>query len=310
MATKICDECRRMAAWMCESNSQMVGETNVWQDSLPSNEFPRSARHPLVLEPAALGCSLCVLIHRAASEKMAITLDPREGSESTSAHCCPKLSLIDWGDRRGPCKYVALSYSWGMVHPIKTTRASVALHRQGVDIESLPRTFRDVVTVARHLHVNFIWIDSLCIVQDDVRDWETECPRMGDVYRNAFLVVAASDAPDSTVGFLNRYCDHSLDFGQMVSLPCPKCSTAYPNMGADETSFFIEALPADPRVIQPRHKTRHLATRGWAFQERLLASRYLSVSSRNMEWECGECVQKDELHYPRSHSTWPDRKAN
>ncbi|KAK3323124.1 heterokaryon incompatibility protein-domain-containing protein [Cercophora scortea] len=416
MATDICDECRRMAAWICESNSEMVGEKNIWQDSNPSNEFPRSGRHPLVLESAAPGCRSCVLIHRAASQRMAIAIDPyvmrtiqgkeistglaikteyaelqTPGSEikqgkvldrlilrsssaylhenlaefgvrtmQTSAaihssvnnrlnarspdldlvsqwvkHCAdnhssclattgagggppsrllhiagPKLCLVDWGEKRGPCQYIALSYCWGMVHPIKTTRASVASHRQGVDIESLPRTFRDVITVAQKLHVSYIWIDSLCIIQDDVQDWEAECPRMGDVYRNAFLVVAASDATDSTVGFLHSYCDHSLDSGQVVSLPCPKCSASRPNLEAEATSFFIEALPANPLTIRPQDKPRHLATRGWAFQERLLASRYLSVSSRNMEWECGECVQKDELHHPRSHSTWPDRKAN
>jgi hypothetical protein len=54
--------------------------------------------------------------------------------------------------------------------------------------------------VARKLHVRYLWIDSLCIIQDDTEDWRTESLRMDQVYKNALLNIAATAASDSRRG--------------------------------------------------------------------------------------------------------------
>lgn len=69
-------------------------------------------------------------------------------------------------------RYIALSHCWGPPerHPLMTTHATLKDHEAGIELASLPRSFRDAITVCRHLGVEYIWIDCLCIVQDDGYD--------------------------------------------------------------------------------------------------------------------------------------------
>ncbi|CAI6045689.1 unnamed protein product [Clonostachys chloroleuca] len=88
-------------------------------------------------------------------------------------------------------RYAALSYCWGLEShardQLKTTTASEERMRLGIPMESLTRTIRDAVQVARAFKIPFLWVDSLCIIQDDIADWEREASRMGIVYSNAFV---------------------------------------------------------------------------------------------------------------------------
>jgi hypothetical protein len=67
----------------------------------------------------------------------------------------------------------------------------------------LPRTFQDAVLVTRRLGVKYLWIDSLCIIQDDVEDWQTESGKMADIYSDAYLVIGANRSADCNGGFLD-----------------------------------------------------------------------------------------------------------
>jgi hypothetical protein len=60
--------------------------------------------------------------------------------------------------------------------------------------------------IARYLEFDYLWIDCLCILQDDREDWNREAARMADVYSNAALTIAASRSPDCDDGFLSE-CD-------------------------------------------------------------------------------------------------------
>lgn len=66
----------------------------------------------------------------------------------------------------------------------------------------LPKTYQDAITLARAMNVRFVWIDSLCITQDDVTDWQRESTAMSTVYRNALLTVAATRSTDGNKGCL------------------------------------------------------------------------------------------------------------
>ncbi|KAK0733067.1 heterokaryon incompatibility, partial [Lasiosphaeria miniovina] len=99
-------------------------------------------------------------------------------------------------------EYVALSYAWGKHYPLTTKRASLATRLAGIPIKDLPKTFRDAVVLARFLGIPSLWIDSLCIVQDDPHDWEIESSRMAAVYSNAVLTVAADEAKKAREGCL------------------------------------------------------------------------------------------------------------
>lgn len=103
-------------------------------------------------------------------------------------------------------RYCALSHCWGPVEkrPLRTTTENVAEHLQGIAIFQLPKTFREAVEFTRGVGIEYLWIDSLCIVQDDHNDWHSESATMCSIYEHAELVIAAAGAEDSTQGLLSH----------------------------------------------------------------------------------------------------------
>ncbi|KAH9889403.1 heterokaryon incompatibility protein-domain-containing protein [Cubamyces lactineus] len=99
--------------------------------------------------------------------------------------------------------YVALSYVWGGLQPHRTCRANLASYMDGIDTTSLPQTIRDAIYVTHALGFRFLWIDSLCIVQDWREDLQRELGRMRHIYRHAFLTIDAASADNVNHGFLH-----------------------------------------------------------------------------------------------------------
>ncbi|KAL1614359.1 hypothetical protein SLS54_009786 [Diplodia seriata] len=98
--------------------------------------------------------------------------------------------------------YVALSHCWGPPdkHPLRTTTATLAKHLKGIEFEQLPKTFQDAAIITRALGLKYLWIDSLCILQDNEDEWREEVGKMGSLYQLATLTVAASGAHDASEG--------------------------------------------------------------------------------------------------------------
>ncbi|KAK3996172.1 heterokaryon incompatibility protein-domain-containing protein [Cladorrhinum sp. PSN332] len=165
--------------------------------------------------------------------------------------------------------YVTLSHRWGLSHFIKLTSPDLGKFRQGLPISELPNTFQDAILVTRSLGIRYIWIDSICISQDDDKiDWVKEAPRMHQVYGHArFNIVAAhSEGPEGT---LFRLRDPSL-----------------------AESIVAESLEDEIQIIWDRDTTYEdfnqapLMERGWVFQERLLAPRMLHFGKNQVYWRC------------------------
>lgn len=91
-------------------------------------------------------------------------------------------------------KYMTLSHCWGDTHPMTTTRESSIERKAGILISDLPETFKHFVLLANALGVEYIWIDSLCIIQDDHDDWAREGGKMALVYAHSYLNIAAAHA--------------------------------------------------------------------------------------------------------------------
>ena len=87
--------------------------------------------------------------------------------------------------------YIALSHCWGKNPIVRTTTSTLAQRKQGIEISLLPPTFRDAIIIARRLDVRYLWIDSLCIIQDDELDWQTESAKMSTIYQHALLTISA-----------------------------------------------------------------------------------------------------------------------
>ncbi|XP_014554914.1 hypothetical protein COCVIDRAFT_82223, partial [Bipolaris victoriae FI3] len=89
-------------------------------------------------------------------------------------------------------RYIALSHCWGLREPITTTKDNFDRHvKEGIEIDDLPQTFRDAVEVVRALGFQYLWIDSLCIVQQDCEDWQREAAQMPEVYANAAVTITS-----------------------------------------------------------------------------------------------------------------------
>ncbi|VUC29064.1 unnamed protein product [Clonostachys rosea] len=191
-------------------------------------------------------------------------------------------------------QWVALSHCWGKKknHPLKTTRQTLAQHLKAIPMSSMSKTFADAVTVCRSLGIQFLWIDSLCIVQDDEDEWEKESKMMGTVYEHAVLTLAASDAIDSTRGlFLERPYAHI----KFPSVQLPLLTTESDT--GRETTLGSYSVGIDWRQ-EPFMTYLHphwtpLVTRGWCTQELILSRRVVHFLSEGMLWVCRDKAEDE-----------------
>ena len=194
------------------------------------------------------------------------------------------VALADSNQTRGP--YIALSHCWGLVTPLRTTATNYSDHAKGIKVSNLPRTFRDAVAVAQYFNFEYLWIDSLCIIQDSREDWERECPHMSDIYSNAALTIAAHDAANSSVGFL---ADYPQSLFSPVEVP----------IKTNDGTQSLAVVEYSPQGFYNSSKWQStLSSRGWVLQERVLSPRILSFHRSRLIWECNRHVRSDDRHRP------------
>jgi hypothetical protein len=99
-------------------------------------------------------------------------------------------------------KYATLSYCWGKMKQVMTTRETLATFTNGIEVGTLPKTLRDAISSTQQLQIPYLWIDSLCIIQDDQDDMTREISRMPQIYKNAVVTISAAIAQDCGEGFL------------------------------------------------------------------------------------------------------------
>jgi hypothetical protein len=134
--------------------------------------------------------------------------------------------------------YIALSYCWGRAEQLKTTTITYLDMLAGIPTSELAATVRDVICVASELCIQYIWVDSLCIIQDDIKDWAHEASLMKDIYSNAELTVAASHGRDTSAGLFN----HRLLPYHDLRVPGTNIRVQYePNRYKTATQSFHEA---------------------------------------------------------------------
>ncbi|KAE8347136.1 heterokaryon incompatibility protein-domain-containing protein [Aspergillus arachidicola] len=122
-------------------------------------------------------------------------------------------------------RYICLSYCWGAEgSPVQLKKATLSRFQQHIERKTLPLTFQHAIHVTRQLGVKYLWIDSLCIVQDDSEDWREQCPRMAEIYHNAYITLAASAAPNPRAGLYftsdERYCGNVTNRRHVNAFTC------------------------------------------------------------------------------------------
>lgn len=115
-----------------------------------------------------------------------------------------KISLhISNKETRGS-PYVTLSHCWGKGPITRLWTSNLESMRDSLEIGVLLRAFQDAIKVTRRLKIRYLWIDSLCIVQDSISDWEAESAVMGQIYEHSLVNIAATSAVDSQKGFISQ----------------------------------------------------------------------------------------------------------
>ena len=145
--------------------------------------------------------------------------------------------------------------------------------QKGFHHSIMPRTLRDAAAVTRELGLRYLWVDSLCIIQDSDEDKSKEIRNMGDIYHGAFYTISATNSSSVYDGFLG----HKLEEQDSIELPfpCPDVS--------GHTSGSIRVRRVGPYMAD---YDEPLNSRAWALQERLLSPRLLDYTSLHVAWRC------------------------
>jgi hypothetical protein len=167
-------------------------------------------------------------------------------------------------------RYVALSYTWGKAAVFATKKAHIKTLQahNGVQkyIDHFPRAVKESIELVRYLGVRYIWVDSLCIVQDSRDSLELNLNMMDQIYGNAHFTLCAADNPDATAGLVAL--DRS-NLSETSKIPVPTRL----KQRIEEYSPGVRLMVSQLAESYVR-KTRW-SSRAWTFQERVLSTRCL-----------------------------------
>jgi len=178
------------------------------------------------------------------------------------------LQLREGGSERA--EYACLSHRWCHVPLLRMLSADLEAWKRNIVFSSLPATFQDAVVFTRKAGLRYLWIDAMCIMQNDPNDWERECSRMADVFSFSTLTLAATSAKDDSHG-LFRLIEPPSRFNVTESKGRVRDLIVYESR---LTSLSRELTRA------------HLVSRAWAYQERLLSPRVLHFCNGFLVFEC------------------------
>ncbi|KAK0721850.1 heterokaryon incompatibility protein-domain-containing protein [Lasiosphaeria miniovina] len=174
-------------------------------------------------------------------------------------------------------KYISLSYCWGVgvQHAVELRDHNLADLLICLPEKNLTKTHQEAIQLTRELGIRYLWIDSLCIIQDNLGDWESESKRMASVYGGAELTIIAGRAADSREGFVaNNYASRK-DVPQPVPLMCGP----NPLTGEGDLGHLYVCIPRS-KAIGP------VTSRGWCFQEAIFSTRAILFCEEQLSFRC------------------------
>ncbi|KAH8880426.1 HET-domain-containing protein, partial [Thozetella sp. PMI_491] len=169
------------------------------------------------------------------------------------------------------CRYVALSYVWGGIDNYQTTKSNKS-HDPLTEDEIIPfrrkrfpKTIRDALRVTKMIGERYLWVDALCIVQDDEDEKAKTFPAMNNIYRHAQLTIVAADGSNADAGL--RGLDPGSRHVQSV-------------VGSVDNIFLTLEEPA------PELARSVWSTRAWTYQEQQLSRRLLIFAHDRVYYQC------------------------
>ncbi|ORY18240.1 heterokaryon incompatibility protein-domain-containing protein [Clohesyomyces aquaticus] len=184
--------------------------------------------------------------------------------------------------------YAALSHCWGRKQIITTTRITLSDRLNVIPWESLSKTFQDAVIIARGIGLEYLWIDSLCILQDDPDDWDVQSSLMASIYSNASVVIAATASKDGDGGCFPHRSTIQFNGCRLDG----STFSVYARRNTCHPEFESHSEPSSRLHKEMEEKWQlPLFHRAWTFQERLVARRIIHCLEGVFMWECLECTR-------------------
>jgi hypothetical protein len=179
------------------------------------------------------------------------------------------LRLFKGSELHEKFQYVTLSHCWGGFKPVFLTSGSIQEMKLSIKADTLPKTFQDAISITRQLGFRYLWIHSLCIIQDSKDDWQQEALRMKDVYQQAMLNIAAAKSPDGRGG-----CFTERD----------SCLVMSHTTGIDWEGYRGKYRLIDTNLRKDEVINTPLESWGWVLQERLLSTKKVYFSKNQVFW--------------------------
>ncbi|KAK0613318.1 heterokaryon incompatibility protein-domain-containing protein [Immersiella caudata] len=187
-------------------------------------------------------------------------------------------------------QYAALSHVWGVADiAVKTTLQKLQSYLVRIPYTELPPTFQDAVAMARALGIRYIWIDSLCIIQDSPPDWEEESSKMGATYQGAWVTLSTGTAES---------CQMKSNVRDILPCMQPFYFKKKSDDACDSQDNVVAMSFRPSRSVRPQDFNRYpIHSRGWVFQEKMLSRRILHMTNTELVWQCHTTGQT-ESHCP------------
>lgn len=194
--------------------------------------------------------------------------------------------------------YTTLSHCWGTSEshqPLCTTQDTYSSMTAGIHWSDVPHLFRHAILLTRALGCRYIWIDSLCIIQGDEKDWIEHSASMADIYSYGYLNIAAAAATNSSGSLFQERQEfvrivESVEYGPVDTHTIePTVATLAPvHVRRSHQHTHSCVLGVDN---QSMNAVNPLLERAWVFQEQLLSRRAVFFTSSELLWQCQECVR-------------------
>ncbi|KAJ9663998.1 hypothetical protein H2198_000501 [Neophaeococcomyces mojaviensis] len=185
--------------------------------------------------------------------------------------------VVDTDEFPSNTSYLTLSHSWGDGKFLKLLSTNWQLLYSSIPVNELSRTHRDALSLTRRLGYQYIWIDSLCIIQDSSDDWKSQSTQMASIYGNSTCNIAAENASRRGGCFIRR--------NALMQRPCQltQSSDVDPAEGIYAHPYHTSNWSAFPNHY---YSSVPLLGRAWVQQERMLSPRILYFGGSEIHWEC------------------------
>ncbi|KAF7568992.1 HET domain protein [Pyrenophora tritici-repentis] len=270
----VSEKVRNLRAFTIYTKSGKAFDRAVWSDNDPTDIKARSATIREWLTECKAHHSSCRKTLKSNTPLSARILAIQELGRD---NYIVKLIPTDHIDLHNE-PHLVLSHVWGGVEiACKTTGDKISLYQDiGINFAALPKTFQDAVRITAAIGFQYLWIDSLCIIQDDEEDWQRESAKMAAIFRAGTITLSATISENSHGG-------------------CGLTTTLAPAMrfrnisgrGPDFAAREIAAFGQSPTIVM-KSELRHAPVnkRAWILQEKMLSQRILHAMESQFVWQC------------------------